>query len=538
MSLSLKPTGSPGATADRGLSLSALAALLLFAVCVRGLFYSGYFGSDEVTYTESAYRLLVGDWSVSSYVGANRYGVNLPVAAFGWVFGTNEFSAALYSLLCSLAEVALVAHFGARMLGVRAGLLAGLVLASLPIHVHFAGRLMADAPLCLAITASFLFFWDGETRKRRLSFVIAGLAAGWAFWVKPHTIFYLCVFLSYPLVFRRFNRRWGWFVLGLAVALLANGLFFWALTGKFLFAIQNMAERHGSGYLQADLGDAGTRIDVHYYLIYLFGKVYHTWLLGYLAAVGVARWLRQPRSGPAAPAAAVPFVVWWALGLLLVLSALVVSFSPLMFIPKQTNYMLIFVAPLALLAGYGLAGAMGWRLGVLVALWLVPAMMLSAFQQASVTVFTANSKAAVRFARAHPAAVVYASTNAYRAASFERLVRPAGAPFHLRFVGDWNKPNTEPGAPRPAERYAILDSESLGWAKSEPYRRIEDRPACWVPQGVLVPEPEGAGVAMVRGLGRLAAALPVPGQAVLVQRLMKIGMPAPAYVFRIPDTGC
>lgn len=166
----------PGATtaADR----LALAGLLTIALAIRLAFYTGFFGSDEVTYVANAYRLLDGDWQVSSYVGSNRYGMNLPLAAMAFLFGRHEMIANAYPLLCSLGEVALVFHFGRQLLGLRAAVLAALLLALLPLHAHYAGRPMADAPLALMITASFLFFWHGERNGDGRSFVIAGLAAG------------------------------------------------------------------------------------------------------------------------------------------------------------------------------------------------------------------------------------------------------------------------------------------------------------------------------------------------------------------------
>jgi hypothetical protein len=45
-------------------------------------------------------------------------------------------------------------------------------------------------------------------------------------------------------------------------------------------------------------------------------------------------------------------------------------------------------------------------------------------------------------------------------------------------------------------------------------------------------------VAMVHALAGVAGSLPLPGQDALVRRLAKLGTPAPAHVFRIPDTGC
>lgn len=517
-----------------------LCVLLLFAAAVRAAAYSGFFGSDEVTYTGSAFRLLQGDWSVSNYVGANRYGVNLPVAGFALVFGMNEFAAAIYSLLSSLGEVALVAWFGTRMLGLRAGVLAGLILATLPIHVHFAGRLMADAPLCLAVTASFLFFWDGEARQRRLSYVIAGLAAGWAFWIKPATIFYLAVFLTYPFVFRRVELRWGWMVLGFAVAMLANGIFFQVLTGNFMYVLQNMAERRSSGYLEAELAVGSKQNSPHFYFTYLFGKLHHTWLLGYLALIGLVRWRRRPgAAGGIDRPHAMPFVVWWALGMIIILSLLVVSFSPPTLIPKQTNYMLMFVAPLALMAGWAIAGIRGWWLAGLATLIAVPSVMLALLLQASVSVFTANSKAAVRFAAERPGAIVYGNTGAYRAAEFERLVNPNGPPSVIRFIGDWPGVQTASSiGDRPVTGYAIVDTETLTWAGREPFRRLEDRPSCWVSDGVLQPVVEGNGILLMLALARTAGRLPLLDRFGVAARLDRLSKPAPAYVFRIPEVGC
>ena len=54
---------------------SVFAAVMLVAIFCRWLGYTGYFGSDEVTYTDSAFRMVNGDWRLDGYVGANRLGV-------------------------------------------------------------------------------------------------------------------------------------------------------------------------------------------------------------------------------------------------------------------------------------------------------------------------------------------------------------------------------------------------------------------------------------------------------------------------------
>lgn len=85
------------------------------------------------------------------------------------------------------------------------------------------------------------------------------------------------------------------------------------------------------------------------YLTYLFVKIYHTGLVGWLALAGVVLAIRRGIE------AGFRFVLGWAAGLLLIFSLLPVSVSPLELIRKQANYIEIFVIPLALLAGWFLA---------------------------------------------------------------------------------------------------------------------------------------------------------------------------------------
>ena len=524
-----------------GASWAVLAAVLLFALAVRAAAYSGFFGSDEVTYTGSAFQLLHGDWSVSNYVGANRYGINLPVAALALVFGQNEFSAALYSVLCSLAEIALVVFFGSQLLGARAGLLAGLLLASLPGHAHFAGRLMADAPLALAVTASFLCFLLGELRGSWRCWFFSGIAAGVSFWIKPAAVIYLGVFLVYPLVFWQFNRRWVWVVAGFAMMVLANSLFFWALTGKFWFIFESM--RSNVNAIQADadpaIALAAPRANepLYYYLVYLFFKVYHTWLIGPLAVMAAAVWWRTRRDLNANADRALQYIFFWAVGVLLILSLFFVSLKPLVLVLKQTNYMLMFMAPLCLLAGFTLSRLQGWTLWAGAALCIIPGILLALLLQSSVMVFTSNSKAALAFARNHPEAVVYASTNAFRAAQFSELVRPDVLTPVIHTLDELTGPSAKADRPD-IPLFAIVDLNTADWGSGNLIRSLKDVPACWVSDGRLTPELDGLGLRMLAMAQRWVHAAPFPFAASLADRLSALATPGPAYVYRVAGKSC
>jgi len=519
----------------------ALVGVIVFAAAARLLAYSGFFGSDEVTYTERAFLIASGDWTVDDYVGANRMGVNLPVAAFAAVLGQNEWAAAAWGMLCSLAEVALVTWAGWRMWGLRAGVLAGLLLASLPTHVHLAGRLLADPPLTLAITAAFVLFYEGERRRWPLGYLLAGVAAGLSFWVKPVTLFVFGIFLLYPLVARRIDWRWLWMAVGVALAIAANCLLFWGLTGRFWYIFEVMTARRSSGYLEAGV-TAGEIANTWYlYLIYLFGKVYHTGLVGFLAAVGLLWLWFKPRSGLAPAAAAdsatdslnARFLSFWALGLLAILSFLPVTFSPLMWVPKQTNYMLIFVAPLCLLGGGWLSTLRTRWMHTLLAVSVGVGLGFALLLQGAVAVFTANSHATVAWAKANPQTPLYVMSNAYRAAQFEQLVTGVPLSRQVQALSD-----LDPASSAARDFHVVIDLETFDWDDNKPFARPSDVPACWRLQQTLVAQPAGLGAWMLQAAATLAAATPGIQTSGISARLQRMADPRPAQLYLAPSLAC
>jgi hypothetical protein len=196
--------------------------------------------------------------------------------------------------------------------------------------------------------------------------------------------------------------------------------------------------------------------------------------------------------------------------------------------------MLMFVAPLSLLAGHALAQLKGMWLWAVCALLALPSVLLSAMQQSAIRTFTANSKATVALARSHPDHEIFATSNAYRAARFNNLVRPR-APVLVRPLEDLAKPAT--GAAGPMDRYALLDSQTLQWGSKEPIRRLSDVPSCWVPSGILDTHVDGAGYRVVSTLTAATASLPSSLSQRLLPKLEPLIHPAPAYLFKLP-AGC
>lgn len=514
-----------------------MACVLLFAVLARALGYTGYFGSDEVTYTEQAFKLLDGDWSVDGYVGANRYGVNLPVALFAVLFGRNEFGAAFYSLISSVTEVGLLTWIAYRAFGARTALIAGLLLASLPTHIHFAGRLMADAPLGLTLTAAFVLFFEGEVRRSAQAYFWAGFSVGLSFWIKPPvTVFVAAVFIAYPLVARRLDARWLWVIAGAVVAVGLNCLTLWILSGNFWYIFDVTRERLSSGYLEAGVSGGEIATGADYYLKYLFVRAYHTGLLGFLAAIALLIAWRRRATLTGAERFGLRFAMFWSLGFLLILSLLPVSLQPLIFVPKQTNYLLIFVAPLCLLAAWGLARlSAAWAFAI-TACSVVIGLVFALLLQGSVAVFTANSWATLKHIQHKPDAVFYVMSNAQRAATFQSLIGGADLRRRVHPIRDLLPPSAGAGRTPAAagDRYAVVDEESFSWDGSRPFARPGDVPGCWIETELLQGHPSGLGVALLRA----ASAIPGLDALGLGARLRRQSTPLPARVYRLPAGSC
>ena len=219
-------------------------------------------------------------------------------------------------------------------------------------------------------------------------------------------------------------------------------------------------------------------------------------------------------------------------------SLMIVSLNPVKLIFKQTNYMLMFAAPLALLAGLGLAQLRGATLAIVLAVLALGSVTLAALEQQAITVYTANSKAAVRFAKEHPDTIVFGTANAANAAYyfdtlFERKLRAGHdivRPF-AEITGDARR-NADGSVPR---RVAIVDQQTLRWGNNA-IRSLDDVPSCFRKVGVLVPVREGAGQWIGSALEHATSAIAPLGQQAR-NALDAVTVARPAVIYEVPP-GC
>lgn len=518
---------SQSATPAAGSAL-AIFGVLFVALVVRLLFFNGPFGSDDLVYLTRATEISKGEWSSANYNGALRYGFNIPAGFFIYLFGINLAAANLWPLLCSLAEIVAVYFFAAKLWGARAALFAALILAFIPIHAAVATRIHADPVVSCFLTLSFIFFYFAEERRSRRLYFLAGLAMGMVFWAKELAVIALFAFAFYPLLWRKFDTRWAYVIAGGLTMLFAHLALMYFIAGDPFHAFKVIIGQVSGDIIQRGYGEDA----VGYYFKYLFFDIKHTWLVGIIAAFALLLIpLRRIREGRTEPG--LTYVAFWLLSLLAVLSFPPISLDPLRFVMKQSNYLTLFLAPMALLAGYQLARAPRWVGVILVTLVLGGGFLLGALEQQAYQVFTSNGKAAVSFAKRHPGAPIAGSTNNGNIANVYAILEGnPGLAQQFRYLNEILPSHSErDNIKAPIAGYAILDQETMAWGANA--IELAQPLPCWQLVQELTPEGFGASRMLLENGMYVVAALPEFLRARLLPPLERLARPRPAHIYRV-----
>lgn len=523
----IDPTGAPARPWTRR-DAATLIALLLFALALRLVFFNGFFGSDDLVYLSRSMQIAEGVWSSANYNGSLRYGYNIPAALFIYVFGLSTFTANAWTLFCSLTEVAVVYLFAVRFLDRRTAVFAALILATIPLHISLGTRIHADAVLALFLTLSFTLFYAAEQTGHRLLYFATGLALGMIFWVKELAVITLLAVATYPVMAGRLKGEWGWVIGGGLVMLAGHLTLMHLISGNPLHLITTVTSQVQNGITTDSYNDSAG-----YYFYYLFLNIRHTWIAPFLALLALFALVFHDRRQ--AVDDSVMYLAWWLLALLIVMSFTPVSLDPLRLAMKQSNYLNLFMAPLALLGAWALARMRGRALRrTLLGVTLVGGVMLGALSQHAYRLFTANSKATVDFVKVHPNDWIMGSTNnrnMLRVASI--LERNPGLETNFDVLDRAFDPGAAiPTASRAQSKgYVIYDRETLDWGRTGPIPTTP--PACWEAVAVLTPDSHDAGYWLLLAAIRLTQVLPETARQTLDPVLHAYLEPRPATVYRV-----
>jgi 4-amino-4-deoxy-L-arabinose transferase-like glycosyltransferase len=329
-----------------------LAAIVVLALGLRLMFFTGFVGSDDSVYMEAAVDLAErGRW-VGQDLASSRLGFVAASAAGIKVFGLNEFGAVSVSLVASLATVVLVYLLGRLYFDERAGLLAAAIFAFYPLNIVFSTILVPETLLSCLMAAGLLAYAAGD-RPRPLSLaasVGAGALFGLAYLVKEPAVLLLgALGLTWMVVLvrqRRIEKAWVAVVIGFTLIVAAEVLMRYLTTGTPFerFRISSQTITHGMATWQEEREQS-------YWYLYLrsmFVSFYQVGLLFYLLAGALlVAWMKKRRLPT-------PLVVWAAV-ILVYLAFGSVSFTSYVPLPKQPRYLEAITVPVILLT----AGVLG-----------------------------------------------------------------------------------------------------------------------------------------------------------------------------------
>lgn len=508
---------------------SALTIMLLVtivvALIVRVALRVGYAGTDDVTYLSDAFEVAAGKFTASEYIGSIRFGVNLSVGALLALFGNAQWVPSIFTLGASLAEILMLYWFAERRFGPRVAIYSAAVLAMVPIHIIAAGIVMPDPANGLVITIAITTFLIAERENRPFLFVISGMAAGAAFWLREATVVFLFFFAVFVLIERRIRARWFISAVAFLCMIGANLAFFWMISGD-PFHVFKVLRTFTTSVWSSPVIYSG---DPLFYPRYLLLDIRHTSLLGPLALLGLIACAYRREGGDGA---------LWALSLVAVFSLLITSVDPIQFIRKQTNYMAVFLAPLALMAGYMLSRLpVRWGVSVL-ALHSVLGLALATLSHQNTAAFTAANRQAVRYVAANADLPAFGSRDAATAALYFRILKTDEEPAVMIHAAA-----PIPGLTRAAGGDIVADrplrflQAGLPGDRENSPRPIEV-PGCWRAQPAVAVEMRGIPYRLVRSAKSAIDAFPgLPGRSGIDRLLAQLLTPRQLQVFDVP-AGC
>lgn len=432
--------------------------IVLAALLARIVVYPGIFGSDDMTYIESALRMLQGNEHNSSYIGAIRHGVNLPMAAFFAGFGVSEFSANIWSMLTGSLEVGVVFLLARLMLPYKGALLASLTLLFLPLHMHYSGRIMADTPLSFFLLCSVYFFVKAERNNSNTAYIVSGVALGFAYWVKAvAAVLIVPAFIVYALIKRYWRNGWIAFVLAAFSVWIGHFILMWLLHGDLFHHVKSVF---------AAINKVNAEVAAQpftFYLNKLFLDVRHTWLLGIMAVAGIFL------ARKCALIKQLNLVIVWAVSVLLLLSLLQL---------KQSNYLLLVTAPLCILGGVLLQKI---KLQWVVVAVFIPGLLLGALKQHDLKNYTLNARSIAAAASGSPVDIIISNQKVLNIV-YQTSLLDGSATAELLSLDDMNSLTATKGL-----AWLILDKRTANADDNKEFAALQDSfDACITPLQVPI----------------------------------------------------
>jgi 4-amino-4-deoxy-L-arabinose transferase-like glycosyltransferase len=329
----------------------AIAAVLLVALAYRLLGLTGDMLFDPTIYAQNAYNLLQGTFTLNTGSWyAHRLPVFVPIVPLYALFGVGTATSRAWPLLLSLVQVALVIWLGRRLFDRATAVLAGALVALMPLDAVYGSVLQPDTVMAALLTAAagcWIAGVERDARHPRAYPFLSGLCFALAVMTRENAAVLLVFYLSSLLWRRPGARTLLDAALGAGLVIVPLLAVYAVTTGDPFFRFRVVAETYGAPAMQE-----GGRLGFYpSLLLHLRHSV--TGLGPALLALGiVGGFLRPSRSRV--------WLLLWALPILLHLQFGSMSVTHVLPILKRERFLAPLTAPLALLTASVLLEWTSW----------------------------------------------------------------------------------------------------------------------------------------------------------------------------------
>ena len=210
-----------------------LILILVFALALRLIFFSGIDSSDSLGYTQFANMLAKGESLKDVEYFGLRTGILFPVSVLYSTFGVNEITSNIVILLISLASIVLIYNFGKLLFNEKAGLLSAFLLSFFPFDVVYSTKLMTDLPAAFFVALSVYFFLKSEKINKIISssiyLIFSGLSLGIAYLTKELSILIGLFFLVYIIYNKKFKWKYLFMTFGFLIIISFELMYFFII---------------------------------------------------------------------------------------------------------------------------------------------------------------------------------------------------------------------------------------------------------------------------------------------------------------------
>ncbi len=172
-----------------------LLGIFVLAVALRWVAFSGVFGSDDLIFSKLATKMASGSWKAvdpsDSPIMKNRLGFIVPVAAsIKWI-GVNEWGISFYPFLVSILGVLLAFVAGKSFFGPKAGLIAALLQALLPIDLQLASQCLSDLPAAFYSSIGIFLMYRAcvSASRQKILSALAGMSFGISYLNRENVVY-------------------------------------------------------------------------------------------------------------------------------------------------------------------------------------------------------------------------------------------------------------------------------------------------------------------------------------------------------------